>query len=194
MMLRAILVAAFFASCLVRASADERITNYDSKIEVARNGALTVTETISVVAEGDRIRHGIYRDFPTTYTDKFGRRVHVGFNLLHVTRDGRNEPYDLSGIDSGERIKIGSADSYVSNGPHTYTITYATDRQIGFFSNYDELYWNVTGNFWVFPIEHAEATINLPDGARISQYASYTGPAGSRANNAKCQAWSARTL
>src|SRR5436305_5101877 len=142
MMSRAILVAAFFASCLVRASADERITNYDSKIEVARNGALTVMETISVIAEGDRIRHGIYRDFPTTYTDKLGRRVHVGFDVLHVTRDGRDEPYDLSSIESGERIKIGSADTDVPSGPHTYTITYATDRQIGFFGSYDELYWN----------------------------------------------------
>jgi hypothetical protein len=168
MMCRAILVAAFFASSLVRASADERITNYDSKIEVARNGALTVTETISVIAEGDRIRHGIYRDFPTTYTDKFGRRVHVGFDVLRVVRDGHEEPYDLSSIDSGQRIKVGSADSYVPNGPHTYAITYATDRQIGFFRDYDELYWNVTGNFWAFPIDRAEATIDLPAGARIS--------------------------
>ncbi|HEY1637248.1 MAG TPA: DUF2207 domain-containing protein [Rhizomicrobium sp.] len=194
MMRRAILVAAFFASCLVRASADERITNYDSKIEVARNGALTVTETISVIAEGDRIRHGIYRDFPTTYTDKFGRRVHVGFDVLRVTRDGHEEPYDLSSIDSGQRIKVGSANSFVSSGPHTYAITYATDRQIGFFRDYDELYWNVTGNFWAFPIDRAEATIDLPAGARVTQYASYTGSAGSRANNARCQQWSGRTL
>jgi hypothetical protein len=194
MKLRAGIAAAFLAFVSLPASASERITSYNSTIDVARNGALTVTETIAVVAEGDRIRHGIYRDFPTTYTDKFGRRVHVGFDLLHVTRDGHDETYDLSSIDSGERIKIGSADSYVATGPHTYTITYATDRQIGFFSNYDELYWNVTGNFWVFPIEHAEATVNLPDGARISQYATYTGAAGSRANNAKCQEWSSRTL
>src|SRR5690348_2513025 len=106
MMRRALLLAAFFASSITQCFADERITNYDSKIEVARNGALTVTETISVIAEGDRIRHGIYRDFPTTYTDKLGRRVHVGFDVLRVMRDGHEEPYDLSSIDSGQRIKI----------------------------------------------------------------------------------------
>ncbi|MFL5239799.1 MAG: DUF2207 domain-containing protein [Rhizomicrobium sp.] len=191
---RAVLVAAFLAIVSVPASAEERITSYASKIDVAQNGALTVTETISVVAEGERIRHGIYRDFPTTYTDKMGRRVHVGFDLLHVTRDGHDEPYDLSSIEAGQRIKIGSADSYVSSGPHTYTITYATDRQIGFFSDYDELYWNVTGNFWAFPIDHAEATVNLPLGARITRFASYTGSAGSRDNNAICRQWSGRTL
>lgn len=191
---RAVLAAAFFACVSASAAAEERITHYDSTIDVARNGALTVTETISVVSEGYRIQHGIYRDFPTTYTDEFGRRVHVGFDVLHVTRDGHDEPYDLSSIDSGERIKIGNADVNLDQGPHIYTITYATDRQIGFYDNYDELYWNVTGNFWQFPIDRAEATINLPIGARITQYASYTGSAGSRANNARCEQLSGRTL
>ncbi|HEX3945562.1 MAG TPA: DUF2207 domain-containing protein [Rhizomicrobium sp.] len=194
MLRRAVLLAAILASFAGPASAEERITGYNSNIDVARNGALTVTETVSVVAEGVRILHGIYRDFPTTYTDKFGRRVHVGFNVLRVTRDGHEELYDLSSIDSGERIKIGDPNNLVLNGPHTYTITYSTDRQIGFFADYDELYWNVTGNFWQFPIDRAEATINLPSGARITQYASYTGSAGSRANNAQCQKWSSRTL
>jgi hypothetical protein len=194
MKVRAVLVAAFLAFVIAPAAAEERITGYDSKIEVARNGALTVTETISVVSEGFHIQHGIYRDFPTTYTDKFGRRVHVGFDVLHVTRDGHDEPYDLSSIDSGQRIKIGNADVNLDPGPHTYAITYATDRQIGFYDSYDELYWNVTGNFWQFPIERAEATIDLPAGARITQYASYTGSAGSRANNARCEQLSGRTL
>jgi len=194
MRLRAALVAAFYALLIVGASADERITSYNSNIDVAKNGALTVTETISVIAEGDRIRHGIYRDFPTTYTDKLGRRVHVSFDLLHVTRDGSDEPYSLDSIESGVRIKIGSADILVPEGRHTYTITYATDRQIGFFRDYDELYWNVTGNFWIFPIDRADATINLPMGAHIRQYASYTGSAGSRANNAQCEQFSGRTL
>jgi hypothetical protein len=171
MLPRAVILAAFLASFATPAAAEERITGYTSTIDVARNGALTVIETISVIAEGEAIRHGIYRDFPTTYTDKLGRRVHVGFNVLHVTRDGHDEPYDLSSIDSGQRIKIGSADTYVPSGPHSYTITYSTDRQIGFFDNYDELYWNVTGNFWQFSIDRAEATVNLTPGARITQYA-----------------------
>jgi len=190
--------AALFAACFVLlalpAAAEERITEFDSNIDVARNGALTVTETISVIAEHDRINHGIYRDFPTTYTDKLGRRVRVGFNVLRVTRDGQEEPYDLGSIENGQRIKIGSADALVPYGRHTYTITYSTDRQIGFYSGYDELYWNVTGNFWIFPIDRAEATINLPPGARIRQYASYTGAAGSTSNDANCEKASGRSL
>ncbi|HWA30104.1 MAG TPA: DUF2207 domain-containing protein, partial [Rhizomicrobium sp.] len=177
----AALVAAFLFALTAPAFAQydsERITDYKSDITVAPNGDLTVIETISVIAAGDRIVHGIFRDFPTTYTNPNGTTKKVRFDVMQVTRDGHDEPYSIEGIDSGERVKIGDKDVEVAPGPHTYTITYITDRQIGFYKDYDELYWNVTGNFWIFPIDHAEATVHLPSGAQITQSAYYTGAAG----------------
>jgi len=187
MMRCAALLVAFFAISISSAAADERITDYASDVAVARTGMLTVTERISVVSEGINIRHGIFRDFPTAYKGRLGHTVHSGFDVLRVTRDGHEEHYDVEAIDAGKRVKIGSADVVVDEGSHVYEITYTTDRQIGFFADYDELYWNVTGNFWKFPIDRAVATINLPAGARIVQWASYTGSAGSQANNARCK-------
>jgi uncharacterized membrane protein YgcG len=183
----AVLVAAVVTLLSSLALADERITDYASDISVAQTGALTVTETISVISEGDQIRHGIFRDFPTIYDAKDGRRVHVGFDVLNATRDGHAEPYSVESIDAGKRVKIGDADILVEPGAHTYTLTYATDRQIGFFSDYDELYWNATGNFWKFPIDHAEATVKLPFGAKIKQFSVYTGAVGSKDANAKSE-------
>jgi uncharacterized membrane protein YgcG len=193
----AVLVTALFAVTGVALAQDddsERITSYSSDITVARNGTLTVTETIAVIAADENIRHGIFRDFPTTYTDKLGRRVRVDFDVLKVTRDGHAEPYDLDGIEDGERIKIGDPDTELAPGAHTYTITYATDRQIGFFDGYDELYWNVTGNFWQFPIDRADATVHLPSGARILQSAYYTGAAGATDRNAQSEIASDNTI
>jgi uncharacterized membrane protein YgcG len=181
------LAAALLVLCIGPAFAEERITDYSSDITVAQTGALTVTETISVIAEGDEIRHGIFREFPTIYKDKTGRTVHVGFDVLGATRDGHAEPYSVDSIDSGERVKIGNPDVLVESGPHIYTLTYTTDRQIGFFADHDELYWNATGNFWDFPIDHAEATIKLPAGATIKQSAFYTGVAGSTASDASAE-------
>jgi len=182
--------------CLLGAPAfgDERITDFASDVRVAQTGALTVTETISVISEGDQIRHGIFRDFPTTYRSTAGRKVHVGFDVLSATRDGHAEPYNVESIDDGERVKIGDKDVEVAPGAHTYTLTYATDRQIGFFSDHDELDWNVTGNFWKFPIDRAEATIKLPIGARILQWTAYTGAAGSRDRNARAQTITGREI
>jgi uncharacterized membrane protein YgcG len=183
----AVLIAAFLSIPIAPAFADERITDFSSDISIAETGTLTVVETISVVSEGDQIRHGIFRVIPTAYRDRLGRRVRVSFNVLSVKRDGREEPYTVDAVDDGERIKIGSADVLVEPGGHTYAITYTTGRQIGFFDDYDELYWNVTGNFWDFRIDHARAKVKLPFGARVKQYDFYTGEAGSKAKNAEAE-------
>ncbi|HEY2444157.1 MAG TPA: DUF2207 domain-containing protein [Rhizomicrobium sp.] len=190
----AVIVAAISACLATLAHADERISDFNSDIRISQTGALTVTETISVNSEGEQIRHGIYRDFPTTYTDTLGRRVHVGFDVLSVTLDGHTEPYSVAAIEDGQRVKIGDPNNELPPGPHRFTLTYATDRQIGFFSTYDELYWNVTGNFWQFPIDHAETTVALPAGAHIIQDAVYTGAAGSTEQNAKARATSDSTI
>jgi uncharacterized membrane protein YgcG len=182
----AIAVTALCACLTFPAHATERITDFSSDVRVAQTGALTVTETISVKSEGDSIRHGIFRDFPTTYS-KNGRRIRVGFDVLSASLDGHDEPYSVAAIEDGERVKIGDPNTLIAPGPHRFTLTYATDRQIGFFDGYDELYWNVTGNFWKFPIDRAEVRITLPAGAHIMQTAAYTGPAGSTNSNAKVE-------
>jgi hypothetical protein len=73
---------------------------------------------------------------------------------------------------------MGKKNVYLQPGEYTYTLTYRTDRQIGFFDDFDELYWNVTGNGWDFVIDTARAVIQLPRGAHVIQYAAYTGPEG----------------
>jgi len=165
--------------------AQERITSFDSWIEVEPSGLVRIVETIAVVADGDKIRRGIYRDFPTDYVTPAGNRVKVGFSLMDIQRNGRPEPYHTERLKNGMRIYIGDKDVFLEPGLHTYTIVYQTSRQIGFFDGYDELYWNVTGNGWDFPIETASATVVLPEGSSILQSSSYTGPQGATGSNAK---------
>ena len=71
----------------------ERITSFDSWIDVESSGSIKVIETISVIARGDKIKRGIYRDFPTEYTSRSGVRFKVGFTVLDVQRDGQSEPH-----------------------------------------------------------------------------------------------------
>ena len=47
-----------------------------------------------------------------------------------------------------------------------YQLRYTTGRQIRFFPDHTELFWNVTGNDWSFPILSATARIALPGSAR----------------------------
>ncbi|WP_368911801.1 DUF2207 domain-containing protein [Taklimakanibacter deserti] len=184
--MRALLfVVALLLAAAGEAAAAERITSFVSEVAIGADSALTVKETIAVVSEGNEIKRGIQRDFPTRYKDRNGLSFVVGFEVLGVKRDGRDEPYTVMSISNGERIRIGSADVFLDNGPHVYEITYKTTRQLGYFEGFDELYWNVTGNSWTFPIERAEAIIQLPPGATIKQHAEYTGRQGESGHDAE---------
>jgi uncharacterized membrane protein YgcG len=129
---------------------------------------------------GREIKRGLIRDFPTTYHDRLGQTVTVDFDLEQVLRDGRPEPYHLSQVANGVKIQIGQKNVFLKPGVYTYTLTYRTNRQLGFFKDFDELYWNVTGHGWTFPIDAAEAVVQLPPRAKIRQYAAYTGHQGER--------------
>ena len=132
---------------------------------MSRDGTVHVVETLRVRAEGNLIRRGIYRDVSTTFEDA-DRRVHrVGFELLSLTRDGQPEPYHTERHGDFLRIYAGDEDVFLDTGDHTYVLTYETDRQLRWFDDKPELFWNVTGNDWHFPIAKARATLTLPDKA-----------------------------
>ncbi|HDP80954.1 MAG TPA: DUF2207 domain-containing protein, partial [Spirochaetes bacterium] len=162
--------------------AGEKILSFHSDIQVNADGTMTVRETIQVIAEGNHIKRGISRDFPTVYHQKYGLVKKTGFRVLEVLRDGKKESYHLESQSNGERVYIGDKNHFLSNGVYTYQISYYTDRQLGFFEEFDELYWNVTGNGWAFPIDRATASVYLPVEARNHIYATdgYTGPEGSK--------------
>jgi uncharacterized membrane protein YgcG len=156
----ALLLCAFFVAAGLQA--DERILDYHSEIQVQPDGALHITETIRVRAEGRAIRRGIYRDFPTRYTDRIGNRVVVDFTPVSVRRDGGSEPWHTERLGNGVRIYAGSANTLIEPGVHVYEFTFVTNRQLGFFDDHDELYFNVVGNGWTFPIDRVSVRVDLP--------------------------------
>lgn len=177
-------LALFLLIGATAASAAELITNFDQAIALHRDGSMRVVETIAVNAEGRAIRRGIFRDFPLTFIDANGGKVEVDFKVVSVERDGQPEDWHSERIQGGVRIYIGKADQILNPGPHTFRITYDTDRQFRYFADHDELYWNVTGNGWQFPILRARAVVTLPDGVEPGQLAYFTGLLGAKEQNA----------
>ena len=160
------------------ARADERILHFQSDVAIQPDSSLEVTETIDVRAERDAINHGIFRDFPTRYRSPHGSQFRVGFTFEGATLDGQPVKASTAPFSNGVRIRIGDPDTSVDVGEHRYVIRYRTTRQVGHFRDYDELYWNATGNGWSFPIDLAEARIRLPKPASFGQRSAYTGPQG----------------
>ena len=144
-------------------SASEQILLFLSDVVVTEDGQMHITETITVNAEGDKIKRGIYRDIPVRYGDgSAGGDGHfIPFQIASIECDDQPVAYHVDKKHDFQRVYIGQKNVTVAQGKHTYVIRYIT-RQLRSFPEHDEVYWNATGNGWVFSIEKAVATVTLP--------------------------------
>lgn len=173
-------IALIVLLCAAPALAREEIREFNATFEVHADTSVTITEEITVNAEGNEIRRGIFRDIPTLLETPDGRTIRLPLEVISVTRDGVAEPFSLEGISGGQRIRIGSGDTLLATGVHRYDIVYRMDRAARMFEDHDEFYWNATGNYWNFPILRARALVILPEGAQITEINAYTGAYGVR--------------
>ena len=188
-MIARILIAALALFVSSGAFAEERILGYDIEVQIRRDGSLEVTERITVRAEGNQIRRGIYRDYPTRYKDRYGNRVVVDLKVLDVLRNDEAEPWFTEERDNGVRINTGNDNFLPVPAEYTYTLRYRTTRQLGFFADHDELYWNAIGTGWAFPIDQGCVDVFLPAPVEVDkmQAEGYTGYQGSKAQDYRAQ-------
>jgi uncharacterized membrane protein YgcG len=160
----------------------EEIIRFHSDIELFKNGDVLVTESIRVRAMGREIRRGIYRTIPTYYRDRYRNRIKMDFEVIGLLKDGMKEPFFIEKKSGNIIINFGD-DTFLSPGEYTYTLSYKLNRVIGFFDDFDELYWNVTGNEWSFFIKEASADVKLPNGFEVLHLSCYTGVIGAAETN-----------
>jgi hypothetical protein len=156
------------------ASFEESINSFHSDIKVNVDNSIDVTEKI-VYNTGKLERHGIYRDiYPYS---SVGYKMGIE-NVSVVDENGQEYIFETSYTGGNFRIKIGDPDK-TFYGQKTYVIKYHAIKAVGQFEDFDEIYWNVTGNEWLIPIYGVSASIVLPDGAIFKQSACYFGLKGS---------------
>ena len=180
-----VLVFCLVALAALPAAAEWHITDFHSTVNLDRHGAANVSERITLLFEGEY--HGIYRDIPIEYPGPHGSNYTLFLNITGVT-DGAGHPLKYeSSIRSGYRhLKIyipGAVDT-----TRTVEIDYSVPNAVRYFPSYDEFYWNVTGNDWPVPIDHASAFVHLPENAAGSLRAqAFTGLYGSVSHDATAQ-------
>jgi uncharacterized membrane protein YgcG len=171
------LIATVLAVSAASARSSEVIHRYDVAIQIERDDAIVLRETIDYDF-GTGQRHGIFRDIPTTlrYDDSHDRTYPL--DVVSVTGSpGTPVQYETEDARAGTtRIRIGDPDRTIT-GRHTYIITYRIRRALNGFPDHDELYWNAIGPDWSVPIQQAKVTVSAP--GPINRIACYAGPAGS---------------
>ncbi|HPI66953.1 MAG TPA: DUF2207 domain-containing protein [bacterium] len=174
----------------------EQINSFQTEIKIQRDGSLVVKEVI-VYDFGISLRHGIYRNIPYRYQNKYGQR-NLDIKVLTVTNwDGEPINY-LTSIIEGEiySIKIGDVNKTV-NGEKVYVITYRVEGALNYFEDHDELYWNVTGNDWQVNMRGTiKAQIELPNNFSEQDeinYNCYTGIKGAQEKDCQVE-WAENKL
>ena len=180
---RTVALLALLALLVLPAFAREwRVTNFASNMTVSNYGDLAVTEHIVLYFDGQY--HGIYRDIPIQYPGPSGTNYTLLLNVRSVTDDqGKKLKYDSNVQGDYRHLKIYIPDAV--NTTKAVNITYTVRNAIRWFDDHDELYWNVTGNDWPVPIDHAIAIVLFPPNAVGNLRAqAFTGVYGSEARNA----------
>jgi uncharacterized membrane protein len=158
----------------------EEITRFENTIRVTSDGKIHVQEDIQYDFGSDN-RHGIFRTIPMVTTNSEGKRFILEFSDIAIVDSQKQEyQYNQTNSEGTISLKIGDPDVTIT-GSHLYSISYTAAGALTYFSDHDELYWNVTGNDWNVPIRTAIARIQLP--TQIQQedvrIACFTGGSGS---------------
>jgi uncharacterized membrane protein len=183
------LVSVFLLFALARLAAAQphnwRVTDFNDTVSIAPDGKALVSEKITLAFVGQW--HGIHRTIPVEYPGPQGTNYTLFVDVMSVTDENGNKlKYDSSKSGNYRDLKI-----YIPGAVDTtrvVNIDYSVRNAVRFFDSYDEFYWNVTGNDWPVPIDHASAFVTLPETAAGGLRAqAFTGAYGSKQSEATAE-------
>jgi uncharacterized membrane protein len=162
-----------------------RVTDFRDTISIAADGKALVSEKITLAFVGEW--HGIHRTIPVEYPGPQGTNYTLFVKVLSITDENGNKlKYDSSKSGNYRDLKI-----YIPGAVDTtriVNIDYSVLNAIRVFDSYDEFYWNVTGNDWPVPIDHASAFVTFPENAAGGLRAqAFTGAYGSKQSEATAE-------
>jgi len=157
------------------------IEEFLARIRVENSADVVVEESIAFRFEGSW--NGVHRQIPVIEHTRQGFSHRLRLHVESVAGgDGSPLRYESSRQQNSLDLKIfvpGAADAV-----RTVVIRYRLKNAVRFFDDHDEMYWNVTGDEWPYPILEAKATIGLPgqlDNVRVN---AFTGAYGSTGRDA----------
>jgi uncharacterized membrane protein len=167
-----------------------KIARFDARYTISEDGTVLIEEEIHPAFQG--AYNGILRDIPVEYPGPDGTAYKLYLKVDSVTgEDGQKLKFEQS--TRTERVAGGDHHAFLvlkiyaagTDTERTIHIAYRATDAIRFFKDYDEFYWNVTGNDWKVPIDSATAFVALPTAAASQLKAqAFTGLFGARSDDA----------
>ena len=157
------------------------IRDFSVSSELRPDGVLKVVEKIEVDF-GNEHHHGIYRRIPVRF-----RGHPIDFKLISASNPtGVGRKYTVSRGSHYVTVKIGDKNVYLS-GVQRYEIVYRVRYVVFDSAGVQWFIWNVTGNEWDVPIEHARFSVVFDSLPAPLKQACFTGSYGSTENACSAQ-------
>ncbi len=143
------------------APAKEHIPYLSSIIEILPDGLVRIRETVTVIANGQKLKYGLIKALPKYSISREGVRESTIPYLNKVTINGTATDYVLK--DAYDRFLIAPRKVMpLQSGIYTYVFDYILDRKLWYYDDFNEFYWDVTGSFWNLAVNYATAVVRLP--------------------------------
>ena len=150
---------------IISAPAKEHIPYLSSKIEIMPNGLIRIRETVTVIANGEKLKYGLSKALPKYSISRENVKNSTIPYLTSVKINNTEIEYILK--DEFDRFLITPKKQFpLQNGIYTYEFDYILDRKLWYYEDFNEFYWDVTGSYWNLAITSAIATVRLPINVR----------------------------
>lgn len=145
----------------------EYIKSYDIVMNVNSDSSIDASETIAYNYDGQE-KSGFSRFLPLKYQDLDGTNFKANYSHINVSDENGN-PYKFETAKQENKdeansyleIKIGDPNRVVT-GTKIYVIKYHLRNAIKYFSDHDQLFWNITGKKWPVYVKYPTVKIYLP--------------------------------
>ncbi|OGN30030.1 MAG: hypothetical protein A3A33_01755 [Candidatus Yanofskybacteria bacterium RIFCSPLOWO2_01_FULL_49_25] len=187
-----VIIAGFFGIAHARENAtDWYIKNFHSNIVINTDSSLTITETIIADCGSCYNKHGIFRVVPTQINTTDQGIIKTPVALISIMSESEVPYHYQESTGSGTITwKIGDPDITVT-GVHVYKIVYQVKNAVRAQRDFDELYWNLNGNYWQLWTDVYNADIHFPQGANKSNtdISYFTGAVGQKQSDLATSQW-----
>lgn len=175
---------------------DWYIKDFKSEIVVNQDSSLLITEKIIADCGNLGDKHGIFRILPTAINTTDKGKIPTPVELVSIT-DFSGQPIKYSSSEQNGTVtwKIGDPNKFV-NGENEYKIVYKVKNAIRSQADFDELYWNLNGNFWQIETDNFTADIKFPAGLNQKNVNLdyFSGELGSKNNELAGWQWNGEVL
>lgn len=151
-----------------RVVAREHIPYLATTIELLNNGLTKINDTVTVLANGDKLKTGLTKILPMFVYNGDKKQV-LDYSIISVTRNGEEVGYHLI-ADDRQIMMVPDDETSLPAGVYTYNFEYLVDNLLIEHDDRYLMYWNVGGGRWNLVVDRLGATILLPQKDALWNY------------------------